>query len=62
MRRRVIELREGRVIRDQADSGYSEDESTVEFAARLRQELGIGTDPYAARRPSRRRPPAPTPS
>jgi cell division transport system ATP-binding protein len=44
MRRRVIELREGRVIRDQADAMYSEDESTVEFAARLRQELGIGTD------------------
>ena len=62
MRRRVIELREGRVIRDQADSGYSEDESTVEFAARLRTELGIGTDPYAAKRPSRRRPIAPTPS
>src|ERR687886_3079512 len=44
MRRRVIELSDGRVIRDQADGTYSEDESTVEFAARLRQELGIGTD------------------
>ena len=62
MRRRVIELREGRVIRDQADGGYSDDESTVEFAARLREELGIGTDPYAAGRPARRRPAAPTPS
>ena len=56
MRRRVVELREGRVIRDQADGTYSEDESTVEFAARLRKELGIGTDTYA----ERRRPAAPT--
>jgi cell division transport system ATP-binding protein len=55
MRRRVIELRNGRVIRDQADAMYSEDESTVEFAARLRQELGIGTDTFAAGRPGRRR-------
>jgi cell division transport system ATP-binding protein len=54
MRRRVIELRDGRVIRDQASGTYSEDESTVEFAARLRQELGIGTDVYAGGRSSRR--------
>jgi cell division transport system ATP-binding protein len=45
MRRRVIELRDGRVIRDEAEGGYAVDESTVEFAARLRDELGIGTDP-----------------
>ena len=45
MRRRVIELRDGRVIRDEAEGGYAVDESTVEFAARLREELGIGTDP-----------------
>ena len=45
MRRRVIELRDGRVIRDEATGMYSVDESTVEFAARLREELGIGTDP-----------------
>jgi cell division transport system ATP-binding protein len=45
MRRRVIELRDGRVIRDEAIGTYSVDESTVEFAARLREELGIGTDP-----------------
>jgi cell division transport system ATP-binding protein len=50
MRRRVVELREGRVIRDQADATYAEDESTVEFAARLRQELGIGSDVRASRR------------
>src|SRR5213079_1046619 len=57
MRRRVVELRDGRVIRDQASGLYSEDESTVEFAARLRQELGIGTDPH-----SERRRPAPAPT
>jgi cell division transport system ATP-binding protein len=45
MRRRVIELRDGRVIRDEAAGTYAVDESTVEFAARLREELGIGTDP-----------------
>jgi cell division transport system ATP-binding protein len=50
MRRRVIELREGRVIRDQTAGTYSEAESTVEFAARLRKELGIGTDRDASRR------------
>jgi cell division transport system ATP-binding protein len=56
MRRRVIELRDGRVIRDQVSGMYSEDESTVEFAARLREELGIGSDPYAAGRAGRRAP------
>ena len=56
MRRRVIELRDGRVIRDQVSGMYSEDESTVEFAARLRQELGIGSDPYAQGRAGRRAP------
>jgi cell division transport system ATP-binding protein len=45
MRRRVIELRDGRVIRDEVAGMYSVDESTTEFAARLRAELGIGTDP-----------------
>ena len=56
MRRRVIELRDGRVIRDQVSGMYSEDESTIEFAARLRQELGIGSDPYAQGRAGRRAP------
>jgi hypothetical protein len=37
------------VVRDEVSGTYSVDESTVEFAARLREELGIGTDP--ARRP-----------
>jgi cell division transport system ATP-binding protein len=50
MRRRVIELREGRVIRDQTGGMYSEEESTVEFAARLRKELGIGSDAHRERR------------
>src|SRR3954452_10244187 len=50
MRRRVIELREGRVIRDQTGGTYSEEESTVEFAARLRKELGIGSDAHREHR------------
>ena len=40
MRRRVIALEEGRLIRDHAASGYH-DESTTEFAARIRSELGV---------------------
>jgi cell division transport system ATP-binding protein len=43
MRRRVVELREGRVIRDQPDGLYrSLDESTGELGARLREELAAG--------------------
>jgi len=38
MRRRVIELREGRVVRDEASGRYRHDESTREFAARLRND------------------------
>jgi cell division transport system ATP-binding protein len=44
MRRRVIELREGRVIRDEQSGLYRPDESTQEFAVRLRGELGIGVE------------------
>src|SRR5690242_2939814 len=44
MRRRVIELREGRVIRDEQSGLYRPDESTTEFAVRLRGELGIGME------------------
>jgi cell division transport system ATP-binding protein len=44
MRRRVIELEGGRVVRDEQAGLYRADESTVEFAERLRAELGIGTD------------------
>src|SRR3954453_4857141 len=44
MRRRVVELREGRVIRDEQSGLYRPDESTSEFAVRLRGELGIGVE------------------
>ncbi|MDQ3572673.1 MAG: cell division ATP-binding protein FtsE [Actinomycetota bacterium] len=44
MRRRVIALDQGRLVRDQAGGGYH-DESTREFAARLEAELDIGDDP-----------------
>jgi cell division transport system ATP-binding protein len=42
MRRRVIALDAGRVVRDQAAGTYtSDDESTREFAMRLREEMGL---------------------
>jgi cell division transport system ATP-binding protein len=45
MRRRVIELRDGRVIRDQASGLYrSVDERTGELGHRLRDELGVGVE------------------
>src|SRR5947199_8579026 len=44
MRRRVIELNQGRIIRDQVAGMYQHDESTSEFAVRLRGELGIGVE------------------
>jgi cell division transport system ATP-binding protein len=44
MRRRVIELREGRIIRDELSGLYRPDESTTEFAVRLRGELGVGDE------------------
>jgi cell division transport system ATP-binding protein len=44
MRRRVIELNQGRLIRDQVAGMYQYDESTSEFAVRLRGELGIGAE------------------
>ena len=43
MRRRVIALEEGRLVRDEAISGYHH-ESTTEFAVRMRQELGVGDE------------------
>jgi cell division transport system ATP-binding protein len=42
MRRRVIELAEGRIVRDEAAGLYASDESTREFAARMR---GAVADP-----------------
>ena len=44
MRRRVIALEEGRLVRDEDASGYHEDESTTEFAARIRAEMGVGDE------------------
>jgi cell division transport system ATP-binding protein len=42
MRRRVIELAEGQIVRDEAAGLYTGDESTREFAARMR---GVVADP-----------------
>ena len=42
MRRRVIQLEQGRVIRDEAAGFYVGDESTREFAARMRDGDGPG--------------------
>jgi cell division transport system ATP-binding protein len=44
MRRRVIALEEGRLVRDEAAAGYHRDESTTEFAVRMRAELGVGDE------------------
>jgi cell division transport system ATP-binding protein len=44
MRRRVVELEEGRIIRDEVSGMYRPDESTSEFAIRLRGEMGIGAE------------------
>ena len=41
MRRRVIEMSDGRVVRDVAAGAYH-DESTTEFAVRVRSEMGLG--------------------
>ena len=38
MRRRVIELAAGRIVRDEASGAYAAGESTAEFSARLREE------------------------
>jgi cell division transport system ATP-binding protein len=43
MRRRVIELYEGRVVRDEVSGGYTE-ESTTEFGVRMRTEMGVGPE------------------
>jgi cell division transport system ATP-binding protein len=39
MRRRVIALDDGRIVRDQAAGLYADEESTREFAARVRREM-----------------------
>jgi len=43
MRRRVIELYEGRIVRDEVAGGYTE-ESTTEFGVRMRAEMGVGAE------------------
>jgi cell division transport system ATP-binding protein len=40
MRRRVLELYEGRIVRDETGGGYTE-ESTNEFGMRMRAEMGV---------------------
>ncbi len=41
MRRRVVALHEGRLIRDEAAGMYTEEESTTEFGIRMRAEMGV---------------------
>src|SRR5437764_4361017 len=54
MRRRVIEMYEGRVVRDQAAGLYARDETTREFAARMRGAVADpDLDPAAPRTRSR---------
>jgi cell division transport system ATP-binding protein len=43
MRRRVIELYEGRVVRDEVSGGYTE-ESTTEFGVRMPAEMGVAPE------------------
>ena len=38
------QLREGRIVRDELSGHYRPDESTTEFAVRLRGELGVGDE------------------
>ena len=44
MRRRVIELFEGRIVRDETSGGYGSEESTNEFGMRMRAEMGVGPE------------------
>ena len=46
MRRRVIGLDHGRVVRDQSAGMYADEESTREFAARVRAEMGVEEERY----------------
>src|SRR5882672_739161 len=43
MQRRVVELYEGRVVRDEVSGGYTE-ESTTEFGLRMRAEMGVAPE------------------
>jgi cell division transport system ATP-binding protein len=44
MRRRVIELYEGRIVRDETSGGYGAEESTNEFGMRMRAEMGVSPE------------------
>ena len=46
MRRRVVAMEEGRIVRDETSASYTErvDEDTQEFAIRVRAELGVGDE------------------
>jgi hypothetical protein len=46
----VLALDEGRLIRDEASAGY--DESTREFAVRMRAEMGVGDEGHTNGEPS----------
>ncbi len=41
MKRRVLQLHEGRVIRDQSAGMYASEEDTSEFGSRVRHEMGL---------------------
>ena len=43
MQRRVVELYEGRVVRDEVSGGYTK-KSTTEFGLRMRAGMGVGPD------------------
>jgi cell division transport system ATP-binding protein len=51
MRRRVLALDEGRLVRDEATAGYT-DESTSEFAMRVRGEMGVGDEGHTNGEPA----------
>jgi cell division transport system ATP-binding protein len=51
MRRRVLALDEGRLVRDEAAAGYH-DESTSEFAVRVRAEMGVGDEGHTNGEPA----------
>ena len=51
MRRRVMALDEGRLVRDEAAAGYHE-ESTSEFGIRMRAEMGVGTEGHTNGEPT----------
>ena len=51
MRRRVLALDEGRLVRDEVAAGYH-DESTSEFAVRVRAEMGVGDEGHTNGEPA----------